>query len=354
VTFGVFVVLVISAIAIIYFLFAAASMRVDDGAISVDERMMASALIVVTLFYTLMIRPAEFSIDAPGYYTMYAQYCYSNSSIDLSYSSTFGLINFLSAGACNPGMLIPIWVAIFVLFFFFLPIDIASRVKLLALALFSLVGVELTTNILRQGISAVVMMLAIAWYPRSKMLAAVLAIAGITLHPSSALVVLAFGMARLPWRLYTVIIVSLTATFIFMGDRLASVPVLERLTYEVTKYSVHEADDLYIRLLAAFQLAVLVLSVQLFGKTEQDGDGRQIADKGLVLRLACTAIPFLSLPYFGYRYIYGIYPAILYVSLPYLLQRRPLFEIVLVANALVLMAWAFGSSYMRDAIFVVL
>ncbi len=353
-TFGVFVVLVASAAVLIYFVFAASSMRSNNGVVSIEERLMVSSLIVLTFFFALITRPVGFSIDAPGYYAMFAQYCYSNAYIDLSYRSTFGLINFLSAGACSPDMLIPIWVGLFVLLFLFLPIDGASRIKLLALALFSLVGVELTTNILRQGISAVIMMLAIAWYPRSKVLAAALAIAGIMLHPSSALVVLAFAMARLPWRIYTVIIISLTAGFILMGDRLASISALERFTYEITKYSSHEADDLYIRVLAAFQLAVLTLSVYFLGNAKEEIKVNYVISKGVVLRLACTAIPFLSLPYFGYRYIYGIYLVVMYAALPYLLQRRPLFELLLLANSFVLMAWAFGSSYMRNAVFIVL
>ncbi len=75
----------------------------------------------------------------------------------------------------------------------------------------------------------------------------------------------------------------------------------------------------------------------------------------IALRLAVACLPFLGLPYFGYRMLYGLYPPLLLFTL--LAGRRagvPLgrqFTWLLLLNATILIAWAQGSAAMREVAF---
>ncbi|MFX7866159.1 hypothetical protein ABTK37_19390, partial [Acinetobacter baumannii] len=79
-----------------------------------------------------------------------------------------------------------------------------------------------------------------------------------------------------------------------------------------------------------------------------------LSDKTYVisLRLAIICVPFLTLPYFGYRFIYGMYPVILFLTLspsltPYT-NSGSQFIALSAMNVVILLTWAAGSTYMRE------
>ena len=64
---------------------------------------------------------------------------------------------------------------------------------------------------------------------------------------------------------------------------------------------------------------------------------------------------YFNLPYFGYRYIYGILPLVLWMALESLGKSRRLagrtFGLLLFANLGLLAIWSYGSGYMRTVPF---
>ena len=75
----------------------------------------------------------------------------------------------------------------------------------------------------------------------------------------------------------------------------------------------------------------------------------------MALKLATTCLPFLTLPYFGYRYVYGIYPIVLYLVLRASsdldVKRGRLLLLITAVNIAILLVWSHGSSYMHEVPF---
>lgn len=317
------------------------------------ERFTASCLIVVLLVAALAARPLQFGVDSITYYRFYDQYCFASiGDLDFSYRMTFGLVNIVQAGACNSGWLATTWIAIIMLCLLCLPVPFAVRIKLAALALFSLIGIELATNALRQGLSAGVMMLAFALFGRHRLLGIVLAAFAVSLHFSTALVLVAVIIAYLPLQYFVGVLIMLVSFILSYSILGLNISVLDRLTGEISKYAAHDSEDLYIRIIAAIQLFVPVIISKLFYTSGKINKGVRF-DADMSLKISLTALPYLTLPYFGYRYIYGIYMIVLYLCRHAILDdRKPLFEIVLIANAMLVLAWALGSSYVSTIPFV--
>lgn len=355
-TLGIFILFVMMFVVGSYCAMAVISHRTQGGGASDTERMMPAILIVVTFVAALITRPSEFGVDTITYLRMYDQFCFTElDNLDLSYSVVFSLLNISQAGSCNSALLTTSWVLLILLCFLLLPETLNTRLKLAALGLFSLIGTELATNALRQGISASVMMLALAWYRRNRLFGLVLAAFAIALHASTGLVFIAVVVASMRFRYFVValsVLIVLVLSYSYLG---LDVEALNRLTGEIDKYSAHDADDLYVRILSAAQLFVPIgVAVATRAWVDQPTDEDQ-AELSTAFKIALTALPYLSLPYFGYRYVYGIYLLVLYLSRSAILDdRRPAFEMVLLANAVIALVWALGSSYLRYIPFLVL
>lgn len=356
-TLGLFIIMLLAGIGAIYFGMSFVAHAPRQSVASDDsERVMTSTLLVVTMLLALAARPVEFGVDTLTYFRLFDQFCFSQGiDLDLSYKASFSLLNLVQVGACNSWYLATAWIAVIALCFAGLPDPVRVRVKLAGLALFSLIGIELATNALRQGVSAAVMMLAFAWFRRHRAIGVALAVYAVVLHVSTALVLLAVAVSFLRLRYFLVafaLLAALVLSYSYLG---LDIEALNRLTGEIDKYSAHDADDLYVRILAAAQLFVplAVAFVTRWWTGREPAETR--ADFAMALRISLTALPFLSLPYFGYRYIYGLYPVVLYLNRASLLDnRRPAFEMVLLANALIALVWALGSSYIGQIAFVTL
>jgi hypothetical protein len=335
--------------------FASAGSR--SASMSPDaERIMAAVLVSVVISVALAIRPVQFGVDTITYIRYYDQYCFSSlEGLDFSYRVTFALVNVVQLGSCNSDLLIAAWIFIIVACFALLPDDLHLRLKLSAVALFSMIGMELASNALRQGLSAAVMMLAFAQYNRNKAVGIALAIFSVLLHSSSGLVLVAIIISHFRLRYYLTAFSALAALVLSYSYLNLDISALNRLTGEIDKYSQHDPQDIYIRMLSAAQLFTPLLVVLMTSGWRRASDTKP--DNGSVIgwKLALTAAPFMVLPYFGYRYIYGLYLIVLYISREAITDdNRPAFEMVLLANALIVLVWALGSSYVSNIPFFVL
>lgn len=356
-TLGIFIVFLMVAVVGTYLGMAFVANRPQlVGTANDTERLMISTLIIAVFVAALIARPTAFGVDTITYFKMYDQFCFARiDDLELSYSVTFSLLNLSQAGACDSTLLTTSWVLLILACFLLLPETWNTRLKLAALGLFSLIGTELATNALRQGLSASVMMLALAWYRRSRLLGIVLCGFAILLHSSTGLVLVAVVISLLPFRYFVLALSGLVAVVLSYSYLGLDVEALNRLTGEIDKYSAHDADDLYVRILAAAQLFVPIVvgmvTLGWVGRRTNDERG----EAGIALKIALTSLPYLTLPYFGYRYVYGVYLLVLYLSRSVIIDdRRPAFELVLLANALIALVWALGSSYLNQIPFLVL
>lgn len=351
-TLGQFILLLVTGIGLVYFGMALTAHGPQVPADS--ERRYVSTFIILMFGSALAFRSDDFGIDTITYLRIFDQYCFSNiNDLDLSYNVSLGLMNTLQLGACNSDWLKVTWVVLIVGCFALLPLPLPDRIKIGALGLFSLIGTELSSNALRQGLSAAIMMLAYAWFFRNRMIGLVLTIFAVLLHFSSSLVVVAVAISFFRLR-YFIIAFTVLITFILSYSYLGlSIEALDRLTYEIYKYNLHGSDEIYIRVLAAAQLAVPILTTIVTRGWISARDSSEQVSSSIAFKVALTALPYLTLPYFGYRYIYGIYLVVLYASRQAVLDdRRPAFEMVLIANIVIALAWAFGSSFIRQSPFL--
>lgn len=355
-TLGIFIMYLMAAVAATYLVMAFAADRQQRSGRAPDaERIMVSTLILGVFVIALVARPITFGVDTITYLRMFDQFCFTRiDDLEFSYTVTFNVVNISQAGICNSDYLMASWVALILLCFLLLPDLWNVRVKLAALGMFSLIGTELATNALRQGISASVMMLAVAWYRRNRVVGLALAALAILLHVSTGLVLVAVILAFMRFRYFALalgVLIAVVLSYSYLG---LNIDALDRLTGEINKYSVHDADDLYVRILAFAQLIVPLSVVMLTQGWVKDENHEEKRDFTMAFKIALTALPYLSLPYFGYRYIYGIYLLVLYLNKSAVLDdRRPAFEMVMIGNALIILVWAIGSSYLRQIPFVV-
>ena len=67
-------------------------------------------------------------------------------------------------------------------------------------------------------------------------------------------------------------------------------------------------------------------------------------------------MPFLALPYFGYRFIYGVYPVLLLLTLTvsrhHFYKPSRHFLLLGAMNLVILLSWSIGSKYMREVPFL--
>ena len=321
----------------------------------------------VAMVVLMGLRSLGFGVDTVAYAELFTHYCNGGqlSDVDGSFRVATWMLNGLMFGACSTPWLPAAWIVGVVVPV--LLIDAPARLKVFYLCafLFSIVGVELSTNALRQGLSVGMMLLGISLLSRPSgsrvALAMVLGLFAVAFHAGATLFIGVYLIARLRWRLFLGMLGLLVWLTLRYMDADLVLPFAGDFLYEIRKYADHEGDEIWIRVLAfACVLAALAAPVLAGGCAKV----RQALSSGpyaTALRLGVLCLPFQVLPYFGYRFVYGVYPVILFLTLAAsmlpaprrpLAPERPLFLWIVGLNVLVLLAWAAGSSYMREVPFL--
>jgi hypothetical protein len=336
---------------------------IAEGRLQIEARVgwatdRAALVIVAVVAYMVATRSPDFGVDTAAYASVFTSYCFGQSPADLGidfYLSSAAL-NLAMFGACDVRALPAAWVLLMVAGAMILPSPLGERLRFMALLAVSLVGFELMTNALRQGLSAVLLVGAISWWPRSRLVGLILAVAAIAMHASSGLILIAAVAARFGWAGFVLAAVAGSVFVTVVVQRGIDVALLGPFLFEIQKYMAHESDELWIRLLSsASLLAIVAMPILVADATERRKALTRSASYSLALRLAGSSIPFLLLPYFGYRYIYGVLPVVLWLvlrtvaSAPRLAARA--FAALMLANIAVLLVWSWGSSYMRSVPF---
>lgn len=305
---------------------------------------------------TLLVstRSLGFGVDTVTYADLFAAHCHGQTlaGYGASFQLSVAVLEAATLGACRVSLLPVAWAFVVVGLLLLAPAPWPRRLQYVGLLLFSLVGFELTTNALRQSFAVGLSVLAVACYARSRLLALTIAAAAVVAHNSAALVLLGAWGATFGWRWFLagmvgavgIVIVSLLTGNVFI--------LLEPLLYEIEKYLGHEDDEIFVRLLAAATLLVALVAPLLAA----DGrNGRRLVWRShgyqVALRLAFTCLPLLAVPWFGFRYIYGVYPVVLWLILAQA-DHWPdwsgrIFGWIVAGNAVILAGWSLGSSYMR-------
>jgi hypothetical protein len=322
-----------------------------------------ASLVIVGL---LCLRSLDFGVDTVAYAELFTHYCNGGqlSDVEGSFQAATLLLNGVMLGACSVQLLPSAWIIAIVVPVFALAAPWPLKWSYLGVFLLSIIGIELATNALRQGLSVGLMLLAVSilttCYGPRRWMALPFAVAAVIFHSSAALFLGAYFLARLHWLPFTGVTLGLIWITVNFQASDVAVPLARDFFYEIQKYAAHEDDELWVRILAfACVLAALVAPVL----ARRPGPWVHFVQPGpyaVALRLSLLCVPFLALPYFGYRFIYGVYPAILFLTLgastlPGLvaLSRAPVQLIWLLGmNICVLVAWSAGSSYMREVPFL--
>lgn len=324
-----------------------------------------SALLLAAFLLSMALRSLDFGVDTAAYAEFFGDYCRygPQRGVELSFTLSALWLNAGMGGQCSTHLLPGVWALLIVACVLAVAPPLATRRQrrqfrwcFAALLMFSMVGIELATNALRQGLSAAVMMIAVSLWPRQRLTALAVALAAVALHASAALVLLAFAMAQLGWRGFFAALV-LSVGYVMQALEADVEPVwLEPLLFEIQKYLAHDDEEVWVRVLAFAALLGTLAAAPLAAR----GAALRrtlLADPawGQALRVTFTCLPLLAVPYFGYRYVYGVYPVVLYLVL--LAATRSgvpvarLYLRTMAFNAAVLMAWALGSSSMLEVPF---
>lgn len=315
-------------------------------------------LVAALLFAAVATRSLGFGVDTVAYAELFAAHCigYELKGYGVSFDLSVLMLNGAMLGACRVSLLPLAWVGIVIGLLLLAPAPWERRLTYVGLFMFSLVGIELTTNALRQSFAVGLSVLAVAFWSRSRIAALAFAAAAALAHNSAALVLLAAWGAMLGWRLFLLGMagaIGVVALSLLSGNAFF---LLEPLLYEIEKYLGHEGDEIFVRLLAAASLLVVLVAPLLAAEARS---GRALVwrspDYQIALRLAVSSLPLLAVPWFGFRYIYGVWPLVLWLVLAAadngqgLMWR--LFGWILAGNSVILLGWSLGSSYMRQVPF---
>lgn len=298
-------------------------------------------------------RDLQFGVDTITYADLFAAYCqgYELRGYGRSFEFSLSLLNVAMLGACKSSLVPLAWAIVMVGFLLLVPARAAHKFAFLGLLLVSLIGLELITNAMRQSFSVGMAVIAVALRERNRPLALLAAAGSIALHLSGALMLTSAFGALFNWRLFLVGMAAAIGIIVISLMFGSIIFFLEPLLYEIEKYLGHESDEIWVRLLAAMCVIIALISPML---AAPPGSRRVLwSDRSyqVALRLGFACIPFLFIPWFGYRYIYGVYPLILWLVMEAVARRPDLFARffgwALAGNLLVLAVWSNGSSYMR-------
>ena len=332
-----------------------AAFRIEPEGRAVWTAGATGAVIAAVVLLLVSTRSLSFGVDTRAYAALFEAWCAGQELPDQgpSYDAAIYLLNFGMLGACTPVLLPLSWAVLVLGLILLAPEKRAHKAAFLGLLLFSLVGFELLTNAMRQSLSVGVALIAVALYSRTKAGSALAAAVAALLHNSAALVLAAAWGATFRWHWFLLGFLAVTLVIVVSLVTGNALILLEPLLYEIEKYLGHESDEIWIRLLAA-SCVLVALGAPLLAASGKQGlqaiwthPNYQVA-----LRLAFTCIPFLAIPWFGYRYIYGVYPIVLWLSLLVGADVQPRsfgwqFGWTWAGNALILVGWSQGASYMR-------
>lgn len=314
------------------------------------------------LVASMWLRSLDFGVDTAAYAEFFKKYCgnFSLEGEEFSFIAAAALLNIGMLGVCQVDFLPGVWVIVLIGAILLLQNHLLFRLRFSVLLLFSMVGVELSTNALRQGFSVVFMVVGLSFGRNAPIRALALLGVSIAFHSSAALILFCIALVVLPWRILFVVLASLCIAVYAYVDSGVDALVVGAFLYEVQKYLSHDSDEIWIRLLsfacvlsclAAFIFRVWgagFLWVNLF-ELLKFGKFAKAAKLGLI------CIPFLFLPYFGYRFVYGVYPVILYYVMEAASDAKinvwKMFYVIFCMNMLAVFVWLQGSSYMRDVLF---
>jgi len=271
----------------------------------------------------------------------------------------FFLINLMMLGTCMPGLLTFAWPALITFVLLCMNGSISRKLYFIALLFISVVGLEMTTNALRQGISTAFIMVALSYWDRSKLISAAAATLAVATHSSAFLFIAVFFLASFSWRSFFLgfsAAIGLTLALLTMAKHInlllaiANVSFLKSFLFEISHYLLLSGEELVRVLAMATVLGTIAAPWSVQRSLFEWESLLQKPGYNLALKLAMTCIPFAFVPYFGYRFIYGVYPAILWYTLssvrPQTIERA--FFYIFLANVTISLAWAFGSSHMRE------
>jgi hypothetical protein len=330
----------------------------DRKVVNIGEVKQAVVLCGSFLFFGLVglaLRNVSFGTDTPAYLEYFRDYCRDSNQegLELSFLLSQLFLNLVMFGSCQPDILISAWLMLMLMPLLFIREAFSFRLIYASLLIFSLVGLELTTNALRQGISIAQLILGLSLLRSRSLLAIPFLAFAIFLHSSTILVLAGLAMTTLHWR-FIFAAVPLLGLLVFFSLQFSSPPsLINPFLYEIQKYMMHESSEIWIRILVfACVLSVLVAPWICCSR----GLSPLLSlHYNRSLKLVFIFLPFLGLPFFGYRILYGIYPVVLYFTILSVrsmggsMLRQSIF--LLSANIGIMMIWAQGSSMIRQILF---
>ncbi|CAM3335797.1 EpsG family protein [Cupriavidus taiwanensis] len=315
----------------------------------------AAAFIIVMMCF----RSLQFGVDTAAYANIFSDFCKGGLITDResSFQIATEVLNFTMLGSCDTQLLPAVWVLLIVLPALFFRAPWQVRLCYISALLLSLVGIELSTNALRQGLSTGWLVFAVSLAPITSLLTVLFSAVAMAFHPSAGLVLLGYLLARQRWKIFLPLVVGLLVLTVHSLNASIELPLVSRFLYEIRKYLAHEDSELWIRILSFACVVAALLAPQL-SRFPEVSIPAVMADRyyAVALRMAIVCLPFLALPYFGYRFIYGMYPIILFLTLSPTLgnhvDTRRQFLLLCAMNVTILLVWAAGSTYMRDLPFI--
>jgi hypothetical protein len=119
----------------------------------------------------------------------------------------------------------------------------------------------------------------------------------------------------------------------------------------VAIYAQIESSDASARFLVMmniFILAILPIMVDRSRMAAFEYD----SDHAFFIKIALMSVFASSLPGFGYRFGYGIFPILSWIMIEDRGKAYARFPYMIATNAVIMLAWGFGSSYMRSVAFL--
>lgn len=312
-------------------------------------------LLILIMFPAIVLRNVDFTIDARAYLEFFQTWCqfgYAGRE-GFTFETSMALINTAMLGACDPALLTAAWAGIICVLILASPAPLRSRLLFLGAFLFSMPGIEMLTNVMRQGIAASFLVCALGFLKKSRLMAMLLASLAMLFHISSIMFIGAWWLARQRYRYVAMVLGVLALLGVFLNNppqfALNAYPPLRY----VAIYAQIENFDAFIRAIVLLNIAAVAL-LPIFVDRDVKFEWGAIAegDSAFLVKLTLICILASVLPGFGYRFAYGVFPIVLWTILDTGDKSGRRFPFVLIINMLVLIAWSFGSSYMRSVAFL--
>ena len=337
--------------------YAAERIAMDRDRLTVSMTATITAVLVAVAIAT---RDPAFGVDTSTYMNLFAGFCAGDRVLgyDPGFQVSFAALNVAMLGACNPTLLPVAWVCVMYLLLLLTRGSVRSRVTIVALLLVSLVGFELATNAMRQSFSAAAMVAAVSWLPRRRLLSLSLFLLAIAFHSAALLAIAALALAILPWRWFLLLLGSGVGVIAAALQGVLQVGAAEPAVALLSIYLKLADDEIYVRLLAMVTLVATVAAPLIMSTTR--AGRRAVLSSRLyqrALKLTVTCLPPLILPWFGYRFIYSLYPVILFVVIRAIEEigtgpertdvRLPMSAAILIFNLALLFVWSVESALIR-------